>query len=153
MKRKSNTETIDTELRVVHSHQTGIRRERIAGEWVETPIDSHWWWATTMPRSLAEGFTIFHFGHDRWKIVNEGFNELVSRWHSSHCFHHHPNFILVLWLILFMTHAVFPLLLQAQPQTRGTPRAHRRLHCRAHHCIHARKPLVAAAASRLTMAQ
>jgi len=101
------TETIDTELRVVHSHEIGTRRERIAGDWVETPIDSHWWWATTMPRSLAEGATIFHFGHDRWKIENEGFNELVTRWHSSHCFHHHPNSILVLWLILFMAHAVF----------------------------------------------
>jgi len=101
------SETIDTELRVVHSHETGTRRERIAGEWVETPIDSHWWWATTMPCSLADGRTIFDFGHDRWKIENEGFNELVTRWHSSHCFHHHPNSILILWLIMFMAHAVF----------------------------------------------
>ena len=101
------TESISTPLRVVHSHETGVRRQRIAGEWVETPIDSHWWWATTLPCSLADGKTIFDFGHDRWKIENEGFNELVTRWHCSHCFHHHPNTILVLWLILFMAHAVF----------------------------------------------
>ncbi len=58
------TESIHTPLRVVHSHETGIRRERVAGDWVETPIDSHWWWATTMPRSMADAKTIFHFGHD-----------------------------------------------------------------------------------------
>ncbi len=101
------TESIHTPLRVVHSHETGIRRERVAGDWVETPIDSHWWWATTMPRSMADAKTIFHFGHDRWKVENEGFNELCSRWHSGHCYHHHPNSILVLWLIMFMAHAVF----------------------------------------------
>ncbi len=60
-----------------------------------------------MPSSLVEARTIFDFGHQRWKIENEGFNELVSRWHSGHCFHHHPNSILVLWLVMFMAHAVF----------------------------------------------
>ncbi len=34
-------------------------------------------------------------------------NLLDSRWHSGHCYHHHPNSILVLWLIMFMAHAVF----------------------------------------------
>lgn len=101
------TESITKPLRVVHAHETGIRRQRIAGQWLETPIDSHWYWATTLPAPLAGGRAIFDFGHDRWKIENEGFNELVTRWHSGHCFHHHPNTILVLWLMLFMAHAVF----------------------------------------------
>jgi len=101
------TESITTELRVVHAHETGTRRERVAGQWHRSQIDSHWLWATTMPISLAAGRVIFDFGHDRWKIENEGFNELVTRWHSGHCFHHHPNTMLVLWLVLFMAHAVF----------------------------------------------
>ena len=101
------TESIATALRIVHAHETGIRRERVAGQWRQSPIDSHWYWATTMPTSLADGRVIFEFGHDRWKIENEGFNELVTSWHSRHIFHHHPNSILVLWLMLFMAHAVF----------------------------------------------
>jgi hypothetical protein len=101
------TESITKELRIVHAHETGTRRERIAGQWHESPIDSHWYWATTLPASLAQGRVIFEFGHDRWKIENEGFNELVTRWHSRHSFHHHPNSIAVLWLLLFTAHAVF----------------------------------------------
>jgi hypothetical protein len=102
-----HTETISTALRIVHAHETGTRRERIADQWVHTPIDSHWYWATTLPTSLAEGRVVFDFGHDRWKIENEGFNELVTHWHSKHCFHHHSNTFVVLWLVLFMAHAVF----------------------------------------------
>jgi hypothetical protein len=101
------TESIATPLRIVHAHETGVRRERIAGRWRESAFDSHWYWATTMPTSLAGGRVIFEFGHDRWKIENEGFNELVTSWHSRHIFHHHANSILVLWLMLFMAHAVF----------------------------------------------
>ncbi len=119
------TESIHTPLRVVHSHETGIRRKRVAGDWVETPIDSHWWWATTMPHSMADAKTIFHFGHDRWKVENEGFNELCSRWHSGHCYHHHPNSILVLWLIhVHGPRRVLPLLPQAQLEARDTPWTH-----------------------------
>jgi hypothetical protein len=101
------TETIKTPLRVVHSHETGIRRERIARELVETPIDSHWYWGTTMPSSLADARVIHRIGHARWNIENDGFNELASFWNSKHCYHHHYNSILVLWLIMFMAHAVF----------------------------------------------
>jgi Transposase DDE domain len=101
------TESICTKLRVVHAHEVGVRRERIAGEWVESPIDSHWYWASTMEMTLAPGGTIFELGHDRWRIENEGFNELVTKWHSRHMFHHHANTIQVLWLMLFMAHAAF----------------------------------------------
>jgi hypothetical protein len=101
------SESITEALRVVHSHETGTRRERIAGQWHESEIDTHWYWATTMPSSLAPGRVIFEFGHERWKIENEGFNELATHWHSGHYFHHHPNTIVVLWLMLFMAHAVF----------------------------------------------
>jgi hypothetical protein len=101
------TENIEKGLRVVHSHETGIRRERIAGEWVETPIDSHWYWGTTMPSSLTDASVIHRIGHARWHIENDGFNELATFWNSRHCYHHHHNSILVLWLIMFMAHAVF----------------------------------------------
>ncbi len=49
-------------------------------------VESDWYWATTLPISLAPSETIAHFGH---------------------YFHHHHNAVLVLWLILLMAHAVF----------------------------------------------
>ena len=123
------TTSIDTPLRVVHSHETGMRHELIAGKHVQTPIDTHWYWATTLPASLTPASTVFEFGHNRWRIENEGFNELVAHWHSGHVFHHHANSMLVLWLILFITHAVFHCFLRnIQPVVR---KAHTVIHLAA----------------------
>ena len=101
------TETIDTPLRIVHADESATRRERIAGTTVSTPVRTQWYWATTMPASLNPAQVVFEFSHNRWRIENEGFNELVTRWHSRHVFHHHANSILVLWLVLFCAHAVY----------------------------------------------
>ena len=101
------TESIHNKLRVVHAHETGTRHELVAGKRVDSPIDTHWYWATTMPASFAPGRVVFEFGHNRWRIENEGFNELNSHWHAGHVFHHHANSLLVLWLMLFIAHAIF----------------------------------------------
>jgi hypothetical protein len=47
------------------------------------------------------------FGHERWRIENEAFNELSNQWHADHYFHHHPTSITALWLLLFIAHALF----------------------------------------------
>jgi hypothetical protein len=121
------TASIDSPLRVVHARETGLRHERIAGERVETPVDTHWYWATTMPASLTPARVVFEFGHNRWRIENEGFNELVTHWHSRHVFHHHANSMLVLWLVMFIAHAVFHCFL------RNLQPALRRAHTATHH--------------------
>jgi hypothetical protein len=101
------TDTITEPLRVVRSTETTDRRHRAAREWEQSRTESQWYWATTLPQSQAGAKVIHDFGHGRWRIENEGFNELVTHWHADHCYHHHVNSILVLWLILFMAHAVF----------------------------------------------
>lgn len=101
------TDSIETPLRVVHARETGTRIESVAGKRLETPVETQWYWATTMPASLNPARAVFEFGHNRWRIENEGFNELVSHWHSRHVFHHHANSLLVLWLVMFIAHAVF----------------------------------------------
>ena len=101
------TETITEAIRIVWSHEETTRRERIAQEWVKKETVSDWFWATTMEQALTSSEIVGLLGHDRWKIENEGFNELVTHWHANHYFHHHPNSILVLWLMLFMAHAIF----------------------------------------------
>ena len=115
------TESIDTPLRVVHAHETGTRHELIAKKRFQTPIDTHWYWATTMPSSLVPARHLFEFGHNRWRIENEGFNELVAHWHSRHVFHHHANSLLVLWLVMFIAHGVFHCFLRnLKPVLRGS---------------------------------
>lgn len=101
------TDTIRTPLPVVQAHETGTRHERIGGKEVSSSLDSRWYWATTMPAALTGARTMFDFSHDRWRIENEGFNVLVTSWHSRHVVYHHSNSMLVLWLSLFAAHAVF----------------------------------------------
>ncbi len=101
------TDTITEPLRVVWSHEEKVTRERIGKKWQQKETITDWFWATTMPQSLVSPQIIYRFGHDRWKIENEGFNELATHWSADHYFHHHPNSIEVLWLMLFMAYAVF----------------------------------------------
>lgn len=101
------TETITEPLRIVWSHEETEKRERINKKWHPKKVDTDWFWATTMDQSLANEKLIYKLGHLRWKIENEGFNELVNHWNADHYFHHHPNSIEALLLMLFMAHAVF----------------------------------------------
>lgn len=101
------TETITEPLRVVWSHEVTIQRQRVGGEWQEKTTESDWFWATTMDEHLANSKTTHKLGHYRWRIENEGFNELGTYWNADHYYHHHANSIEVLWLILFMAQAIF----------------------------------------------
>lgn len=95
-------------LRVIRSREIRHQRLRIGGQWVHEQTTHDWWWATTLPQALAQTTTVAaKYGHGRWKIENEGFNELVNHWNADHYFHHHPVTITALWLILFAAHALF----------------------------------------------
>ena len=121
------TETISKALRVVWSAETTRRHQRVAGQRQVEETKSDWFWATNLPKSMAEAEAIADFGHLRWKIENEGFNELVTHWHADHYFHHHPNSIEALWLILFAAHAVFHSFYQRNLKTQAR-RGHTALH-------------------------
>lgn len=94
-------------VRVVQSIETTIHRERIAHQWCQKTIISEWVWVTTLPAAEVPTRNIVFFGHERWRIENEGFNELCVQWHANHFFHHHPVSITAFWLILFIAHALF----------------------------------------------
>ena len=100
------TETIRTPLRILHSLETKCRAGEQEEE-QEKAEPSQWFWATTMPETLCPARFLRRLGHMRWEIENQGFNELVTHWHADHNFHHHPNAIAAIWLVLFMAHAVF----------------------------------------------
>lgn len=98
---------VEQPVRVVRSLESTQVQERIGKQWSSSVKTHDWIWVTTLSQGEAPTCCVVRFGHTRWQIENEGFNELVTFWHCDHYFHHHPIAILALWLILFITHAVF----------------------------------------------
>jgi hypothetical protein len=84
-------------VRVVRSLET----KRSSGKTTE------WIWVTTLSQDEVPTRHIVIFGHERWRIENEGFNELANYWHADHYFHHHPVSIAAFWLMLFVAHTLF----------------------------------------------
>lgn len=95
----------EPEVRVVRSRETSRVRRQLTRE-VETKV-SEWVWVTTMPAVRASTMATVRIGHSRWTIENQGFNELVNRWHADHVYKHHPTAILFLWLLLLMATNLF----------------------------------------------
>lgn len=98
---------VDKPVRVTRSLESTKVRERIGGQWVHSVKTHDWVWVATPSAQLIPTAAIVRFGHARWQVENEGFNELVNDWHADHYFHHHPISIMALWLILFIAHAIF----------------------------------------------
>jgi hypothetical protein len=98
---------VEEPVRVVRSLESTQVRERTGKQWSHSVQIHDWIWVTTLSQAEAPTSSVVRFGHARWQIENEGFNELVTSYHCDHYCHHHPTAILALWLILFITHAVF----------------------------------------------
>ena len=94
-------------VRVVRSVETTVGRHYVEGKLARTEKVTEWIWVTTLPATEVPAETIVVFGHERWRIENEGFNELCTMWNADHYFHHHPVSITGLWLLLFIAHAIF----------------------------------------------
>lgn len=96
---------LGSKVRIVRSEETRtVRRQRTKEE---EPLDREWLWATSLPQDRAGTRTIVRIGHGRWDIENHGFNELVNRWHADHVYHHDPNAIVAMLLLLFLAYNLF----------------------------------------------
>ena len=92
-------------VRVVRSLETRtVRRQR--DDQLETQT-ADWFWVTTLPKRQAPTAAVVRMGHDRWSIENQGFNELVNRWHADHAYKHHPTAMLVFLLLAMLCLNVF----------------------------------------------
>ena len=92
-------------VRVIRSRETRRVRRQLDRQVHEE--HSEWYWATTLPRRQAPTGTVVHLGHGRWDIENQGFNELVNRWHADHVYRHDPTALLVFWLLAQLCLTVF----------------------------------------------
>lgn len=92
-------------VRVVRSRETR-RVKRQLDKQVHEEV-SDWVWVGTLSKAQAKDEAVVGIGHSRWTIENQGFNELVNRWHADHVYRHHPTAILVLWLLAFFALNLF----------------------------------------------
>lgn len=58
------------------------------------------YWLTDFTKSDAGSQAICRMAKSRWKIENEGLNDAKNRYGFEHICHHHPNSILINWLII-----------------------------------------------------
>lgn len=92
-------------VRVARSVETTtVRRQGTQKEEVHT---IEWVWATSLSVQRASTQTVVRVAHRRWSIENEAFNELVNDWHANHVYKHHPNAMLVLWLLVCLAYNLF----------------------------------------------
>lgn len=92
-------------IRVARSRETWEVRRQLTKEKEQQVSD--WTWVTTLPQTRASTGAVVRIGHDRWKIENEGFNEMVTRWKGDHVYRHQAQAILNMWLWLLLTTNLF----------------------------------------------
>lgn len=84
-------------VRIVRSLEKRSVRRQLDRQIEE--LSSDWAWVTTLSKARASTIAVTQLGHGRWTIENQGFNELVNRWHADHVYKHQPNAMLTFWLL------------------------------------------------------
>jgi hypothetical protein len=92
-------------LRVVKTKETKTIRRQLTKE-DELQISS-WMWITTLSTIRARTEVVAEIGHDRWKIENNGFNQMVNAWFSDHVYKHDPAAMLNFWLLCVLAYNLF----------------------------------------------
>ena len=60
-----------------------------------------------MGAHVASTGIVVELGHGRWRIENEGFNELTTRQHADHVYKHEARAMLVFLLLAMLAANVF----------------------------------------------
>jgi hypothetical protein len=61
------------------------------------------YWLTDWLKSEAGSQAVYHMAKSRWEIENQGFNDAKNRYGLEHICHHHPNTLLINWLLIALT--------------------------------------------------
>jgi len=92
-------EQLGREVRVVRSLETSRnkRQENI----------SNWVWVGTISKERLPTEQFVEIAHGRWKIENNGFNELVNYWHADHVYRHDSVAIETFCLLTMLAYILF----------------------------------------------
>jgi hypothetical protein len=75
-------------VRVVRSEETVTETHYRQGQ-LKTEESSHeWLWITTLDPRAFSAIPVRRLGHDRWKLENNGWNDLTQNWAFKHGFLH-----------------------------------------------------------------
>jgi hypothetical protein len=122
-------EQLGRPVRVIRTIETTSVRRQMTGE--EEQSISEWIWATDIPKQVAITRFLIKLGHGRWRIENNGFNELVNEWHADHVYKHDPKALVIFLLLLLLAcnlfHALISLNVKPQLRDRHTKRHFARL--------------------------
>jgi len=69
------------------------RQQKPDGEIIEA------FWLTDSPIAEVSSRVLYHRAKSRWEIENQGFNDAKNRHDLEHICHHHPNSLLITWLL------------------------------------------------------
>jgi hypothetical protein len=69
------------------------RQQKPNGELIEA------FWLTDAPIDKVSSRVLYHRAKSRWEIENQGFNDAKNRHGLGHICHHHPNSLLITWLL------------------------------------------------------
>ena len=61
------------------------------------------YWLTDFSKAEAGSQALYYMAKSRWEIENQGFNDAKNRYGFEHICHHHPNSLLINWLIIALT--------------------------------------------------
>jgi len=92
-------DTLGRDVRVVRSVETTRNKNKES--------ISEWVWAGTISKENLPTKEFVEMAHARWKIENEGFNELVNYWHADHVYKHDPAAIETFWLLTMLSYILF----------------------------------------------
>lgn len=60
------------------------------------------YWLTDLPMKKLSARSLFRMAKSRWEIENQGFNDAKSQHGLEHICHHHPNSLLMEWLLAML---------------------------------------------------
>ena len=69
------------------------RQQKPDGEVIEA------FWLTNSLSKEVSSRVLYHRAKSRWEIENQGFNDAKNRHGLGHLCHHHPNSLLIVWLL------------------------------------------------------
>jgi hypothetical protein len=72
------------------------RQHKPNGEVIEA------FWLTDFPTPRVSRRSLYRMAKSRWEIENQGFNDAKNRHGLEHICHHHPNSLLIGWLLTLL---------------------------------------------------
>jgi len=85
------------------------------------------YWLTNFSTHYVGSEPLYRMAKSRWEVENQGFNDAKNRYGFEHIPHHHPNSLLVCWLLLLLALTI-ERLYRLRYLHRGTHAPHSAIH-------------------------